>query len=72
MNLWEDSRLKGRTKEVGLRQEDVGTAIGRTATIYSLKLNGKAEFGQSEIDGICKFLRIPYAGLPSYFFAEGV
>ena len=70
--MWEHSRRKGRTKEVGLRQEDAGTAIGRTATIYSLKLNGEAEFGRSGIDGTCKFLRIPYAGLPSYFFAEGV
>lgn len=70
--MWDYSRLKGRTKEAGLRQEDVGNAIGLTATTYSLKLNGKAEFRQSEIDGICKFLRIPYADIPSYFFTERV
>ncbi len=70
--MWEDSRLKGRTKEVGLRQEDVGTAIGRTATIYSLKLNGKAEFGQSEIDGICKFCVSLMPVFQAVFFAERV
>jgi len=70
--LWDYSRLKGRTKEVGLRQEDVGTAIGLTPTTYSLKLNSKAEFRQSEIERICLVLDIPFADIPSYFFTMRV
>lgn len=70
--MWDYSRLKGRTKEAGLRQEDVGIAIGLTPTTYSLKLNSKAEFRQSEIDGICRVLNIPVEDIPSYFFTEKV
>lgn len=71
-DMWDYSRLKGRTKEAGLRQEDVGTAIGLTPTTYSLKLNNKAEFKQSEIQKVCSVLAIPYAEIPSYFFTKSV
>ncbi len=70
--MWDYSRLKSRTKEVGLRQKDVGHSIGLSPTTYSLKLNGKAEFRQSEIEAICKLLQIPFADIDSYFFAMGV
>lgn len=70
--MWDYSRLKGKTKEAGLRQEDVGNAIGLTQTTYSLKLNGKAEFKQSEIEGICRTLHIPFADIHNYFFTEKV
>jgi len=70
--LWDYSRLKGRMKEAGLRQEDVGAAIGLTPTTYSLKLNSKAEFRQSEIEGICQVLNIPFADIPNYFFTARV
>lgn len=72
IDVWDYSRLKGRTKEAGLRQEDVGTAIGLTPTTYSLKLNNKAEFRQNEIEGICRVLSIPFADIPSYFFTMKV
>lgn len=70
--MWDYSRLKGRTKEVGLRQEDVGNAIGLSAATYSLKLNNKAEFKHSEIDGICRVLNIPYSSIPEFFFAKSL
>lgn len=70
--MWDYSRLKGRTKEAELRQEDVGTAIGLTATTYSLKLNNRAEFKQSEIEDICRLLDIPFGDIPSYFFTPKV
>lgn len=70
--MWDYSRLKGRTKETGLRQEDVGAAIGLTPTTYSLKLNGKAEFKQREIEGICRLLDIPFEDIPNYFFTAKV
>ena len=65
--MWDYSRLKGRTREAGLRQEDVGSAIGLTPTTYSLKLNCKAEFKQREIERICKVLNIPFAEIPDFF-----
>ena len=66
------SKLKGRTKELGYRQEDVGTAAGLTPTTYSLRLNNKGEFRQSEIDAICKFLNISPELIPAYFFMPKV
>lgn len=70
--MWDYSKLRGRTVEMGLRQEDVGCAIGLSSTTYSLKLNNKAEFRQSEIKKICDKLKIPYSEITSYFFTEKV
>lgn len=66
--IYNYSKLKGRTKEAGLRQEDVGTAAGLTPTTYSLKLNNKGEFKQSEIALICEVLSISPEDIPAYFF----
>lgn len=66
------SKLKGRTKELGYRQEDVGAAAGLTPTTYSLRLNNKGEFRQSEIDAICNFLSIDPELIPAYFFMPKV
>jgi len=70
--LWDYSKLRGKMREEGQRQEDVGRAAGMTPTTYSLKLNGRAEFRQSEIESICDFLHIPYADIHSYFFTPKV
>lgn len=70
--MWDYSKLKGRTKEMGYRQEDVGIAIGLTPATYSQKLNHKTEFKQSEIDDICKFLDIPEKEITNYFFTAKV
>lgn len=70
--IYDYSKLKGKTKESGYRQEDVGIAAGLTPTTYSLKLNHKGEFKQSEIEAICKFLDIPPENIPIYFFTPKV
>jgi len=70
--MWDYSRLKRRTKEAGLRQEDVGAAIGLTPSTYSRKLNNRAEFRQGEIEGICRLLQIGFQDIPGYFFAPKV
>ena len=72
MTMWDYSKLKGKTVECNYRQEDVGNAIGLAQTTYSLKINNKAEFKQSEIEGICLFLGIPFREIPEYFFKEVV
>lgn len=70
--MWDYSKLRGRTVELALRQEDIGCAIGLSPATYSLKLNNKAEFRQSEIEKICDVLKIPYSEISSYFFAKKV
>lgn len=70
--LWDYSKLKGRTKEKGLRQEDVGAAAGMRPETYSLKLNSKGEFRQNEIELICQILDIPREEISIYFFTPKV
>lgn len=70
--VYDYSKLKGRTKEAGFRQEDIGMAIGLSSATYSLKLNNKGEFKQSEIEAICEVLSIPPEEIPVYFFKPEV
>lgn len=70
--VYDYSKLKGKTKELGLRQEDVGVAAGLTPTTYSLKLNNKGVFKQSEIEAICQLLNISPDMIPTYFFTPKV
>ena len=66
------SKLKARTVEMELMGKDVAAALQMSASTYSIKLNGKAEFSQSEIRKICEVLQIEAADIPVYFFAERV
>jgi len=66
------SKLKARTVELELTSRDVAAAIQMTASTYSIKLNGKGEFSQSEIRKICEVLKIEAADIPLYFFTKKV
>ena len=70
--MYDYAKLKGRTKEAGYRQEEVGACAGLTPTTYSLKINNKGEFKQKEIEAICRLLQIPADEIPSYFFNKRV
>ena len=70
--MWDYARLKGRIRESGTTQEDLGRKIGLTPATFSLKLNNKAEFKHNEIENICIALNIPPAEIPSYFFTHQV
>lgn len=70
--MWDYAKLKGRIRESGITQEDLGRKIGLTPTTFSLKLNNKAEFKHSEIEEICVALDIPLVDIPAYFFARKV
>ena len=66
------SYLKAKTIERGFRQFEISEAIGLNPTTYSLKLNNKAEFKQSEIEKICEVLKIPPEEIRKYFFTQKV
>ncbi|WP_368233795.1 DUF739 family protein [Anaerotruncus rubiinfantis] len=66
------SKLRGRTVEMGLSQKDVAERIGISETTYSLKLNGRYPFKQSEIQNIVNLLCIPADEIGTYFFTQKV
>lgn len=70
--MWNYSKLKGRMAEYGYRQEDICGRVGISPTTFSLKLNNKAEFKQSEINQICDILGIPSKEINAYFFTPKV
>lgn len=70
--IYDYSKLRGKMREAGYRQRDVGIAAGLTPTTYSLKLNNKGEFRQSEITAICDLLNISPDLIPAYFFTPKV
>ena len=61
------TKLKARTVEMGKTDKAVAKAANMTPSTYSVKLNGRGEFDQSEIYDICKFLRIDLRDIPLYF-----
>ena len=70
--MFDYSKLRGRTRELGDSQEEVAKAAKMSPATYSLKLTGKSEFKQCEINDICGFLRIPAVYIGEYFFTEAV
>lgn len=71
-NVFDYSKLRARTVELGMTDRAVATAANMTPSTYSLKLNGKGEFSQEQICRICNFLMIGYGDIPKYFFAPMV
>ena len=66
------ARLRGRTKERGLTQEQLSVAAGIKEATYSQKLNNNSEFKQSEILNICSALAIDHSQIHAYFFTPKV
>ena len=64
------SKLRGRVKEFGYRQEDVAKKIGINKSTMSAKLNNVSAFTADEIDDICRLLDISKHEIGAYFFAE--
>ena len=63
------SKLRGRIREKFGTQEDFATAMQKSPTTLSSKLNGKTEWTRQEIETACRLLDIPLAEAPAYFFA---
>jgi DNA-binding Xre family transcriptional regulator len=64
------SKLRGRIRECGLTQAQLAESIGIHEGTLSAKLNNQNYFTTSEIDAICKVLKIARNDIPHYFFAE--
>lgn len=62
------AKLRGRTRELGLRQADVAAAAHMSESTYSLKLAGKSQFTLGEVRAIVCYLQIPTEDIPEYFF----
>lgn len=72
MQIKNYSKLKGRTKELGLLQSDVAKAANMNKSTYSLKLQGRYPFKQNEIDSIVTLLHIPLEQIGEFFFTNKV
>lgn len=66
------SKLKARTVEMGKTDKMVAKAANMTPSTYSIKLNGRGEFNQTEMYDICNFLLIDLQDIPVYFFTPKV
>lgn len=66
------SKLKGRIKEKVDTQASFAEKIGISRVSLSLKLNGKTEFSQREIESACRVLDIAPEEIHDYFFTEKV
>lgn len=66
------AKLRGRAVEMGLSQKDIAQQIGISGTTYSLKINGRYPFKQSEIQKIVNLLSIPADEIGTYFFTQKV
>ena len=63
------SLLWGKIKSSGYTQLDLSKKLGIARTSLSNKLNGKAQFKQSEIIMLCEILGISKNDISRYFFA---
>lgn len=70
--IFDYSKLRGRTVEIGKTDKDVATAANMNPSTYSQKINGKGVFSQDQICAICSYLKIQFADIPQYFFTPKV
>lgn len=66
--LFDYSKLRGRTVEIGKSDKDVAAAANMNPSTYSQKINGKGVFSQDQICAICSYLKIQFVDIPLYFF----
>ena len=66
------SLLEDYIKRSGYRKSSIAEYIGITAYAFALKCNNKSEFKATEIDMLCKLLRIGIKDRMSIFFANQV
>lgn len=69
---FDHSKLLGKIKELGFRQEDIAKQIGINKGTMNAKLNNKNAFTTGEMDSICRLLGIPKTEIGEYFFTQKV
>ena len=70
--IFDYNKLKGKIKEKYSTQEDFSKAINMSRTSLSLRLSGKLDFSQSEIDLAIKKFGLNGKDIPEYFFKKVV
>lgn len=68
MMPYDYSALLGKIVETFGTQSNFSKAVGLSEHSVSRKLNGRAEWKQSEINRICNLTGIQIAEIPKYFF----
>ena len=68
----EDSRLRGKIREVFGTEASFAKALGMGRVSLSQRLNNALEFSATEIRESCLLLGISSEDIPAYFFAEKV
>ena len=63
------NKLRGRIVEMYGTQERFAEALGMTKQGLSLKMTGKTEFSQRDMNRWCELLNIPKEQIVDYFFA---
>ena len=66
------NRLKAKMIENGDTQNDLAKALNLSVSNLSLRINGKMDFRQSEIDAIKKRYKLSSSELDSIFFEDVV
>lgn len=66
------NKLKAKMMEHGDTQSDLADALNISLSNLSLRINGKMDFRQSEIDAIKKRYKLSAAELDSIFFEDVV
>jgi hypothetical protein len=66
------NKLLGKIKEVFGTQDNFARALGLSRTSFSLRINGKAEFSQTEIDKAVNLLGLNDKDIPSIFFSKSL
>lgn len=62
------AKLKGRMKELNVRQIDLAKELGMSLSTFSLRIMGVHYFTQSDIAKMIKVLDIPKEQVVDYFF----
>jgi transcriptional regulator with XRE-family HTH domain len=70
--LYDYSKLRAKTIEVGKTSADVAALANMTPSTYSQKLTGKSQFTQDQIVAIIDGLGLTPQDIPAYFFAVAV
>lgn len=65
-------KIRGRMRELGLRQQDVALAMGIAAPTVSQKINGVRPMTLNEAEQMASVLKIANADFGIYFFSHEV
>ena len=60
-------KLRGLIREKYGTQAEFATAVGMSNTTLSARLNGKTDWGRTEIEHTCRLLGIPAEDIPAHF-----